>query len=162
PEGRFSIPELTSGMPLTVTVEAEGYEPARLLRVVARPENEAPLTKITITKPGSIDFATLSGTVVDHEGNPSSGVQLRLIASAEITIKLTKPATVRFSFDPADYPTAVGARLSHTAVQAFLSFQMNLPKEKSEFSFAKLPPGEYWLSLNGPSERHATQPQMFT
>jgi len=240
PEGKFSIKELVSGMPFMVVVEAEGYEPARLPRVVARPENEAPLTNVTLAKPGKIDFATLSGTVVDHAGNPVSGVQLRLIASAEqpegayenrfnwvligtgqlgqkdyvdqylgsvtddegkfawknvlpgkfvqvaywgdrapkgrtlqiaktepggseaILVKLPKPAIVRASFDRADFPATSGARLSHTAIGAFLSYQVDLPKEKTEFSFANLPPGEYWLSLNGPSERHATQPQMFT
>jgi len=240
PEGRFRIQELMSGMPLIVIVEAEGYEPTRLLRVVAKPETEAPLTKVTLAKPGKVEFATVSGTVVDYAGNPVPGVQLRLIASDErpngefdnrfnwvligtgqlgqkdyvaqhlssvtdnagkfelknvlpgkflqvaywgdrapkgrtlkiaksepggseaISIQLPKPATLRFSFDAADYPTAEGARLMHTAIQAFLSYEMKLSKEKSEFSFENLPPGEYWLSLSGPAERNPTQPNMFS
>jgi beta-lactamase regulating signal transducer with metallopeptidase domain len=80
-DGTFTIQEVTSRMFFRMIIDAEGYDAATVPRVVALPENESPLTRITLAKRRPIDFASLSGTVVDHNGNPVSGVQLRLIVS---------------------------------------------------------------------------------
>jgi Carboxypeptidase regulatory-like domain len=82
-DGAFTINELTSRMPFRVIVEAEGYEPAALPRVVAQPATLAEAVGVSLKKREPSKLASLSGQVVDHQGSPISGVQLRLVVSAE-------------------------------------------------------------------------------
>lgn len=81
-DGAFSITNLTSRMPFKVTVDAEGYEQAVLPRVVAQPEVAAEPVTISLKKRELQNLAELSGKVIDHNGKPVGGVQLRLIVSA--------------------------------------------------------------------------------
>jgi beta-lactamase regulating signal transducer with metallopeptidase domain len=79
--GAFTINELTGGMPFKVTVEAEGYEPLALPRVVAEPGTTVAAVNAALKRREPINPAELSGQVIDHKGAPVGRVQLRLIVS---------------------------------------------------------------------------------
>ena len=82
-EGAFTIDELTNGMPFKVTVVADGYEQGVAPRIVAQTKGIAPEVSILLRKREPLKLATLVGKVIDHKGDPLSGVQLRLIVSTE-------------------------------------------------------------------------------
>jgi hypothetical protein len=69
-------------MPFKVIVEADGYEPLTLPRVVADPEATAAAVHVPLKKREPINPAAMSGQVIDHKGGPVRGVQLRLVVSA--------------------------------------------------------------------------------
>ena len=79
--GRFAIGPLTNGMPVELTIEADGYERSVVPRAVAAKANKGEDLKITLKRIDVAGLFTLSGQVLDYEGKAASGAQLRLIVS---------------------------------------------------------------------------------
>ena len=69
-------------------------------------------------------------------------------------IKMPAAAVVRGTVDRSIFPDAGAIRLS-IATEAFLSFQTKLAPDQSAFELKNLPPGNYWISVDG-------RPQIFS
>lgn len=87
--GHFSIGPLTNGMPLEVTIEAEGYQRGVVPRAVASKTGTSDDLKITLKPIDDVGLSTLRGQLLDFKGNAVSGAQLRLIVSTEPPLGLT-------------------------------------------------------------------------
>jgi protocatechuate 3,4-dioxygenase beta subunit len=81
--GRFAVGPLTNGMPVELTVEAEGYESSVVPRAVAVKADKAEELKISLKRIDITSLFTLSGQLLDYEGKPASAAQLRLIVSRD-------------------------------------------------------------------------------
>ncbi len=80
-DGTFELTNLVQGMPLQVSVEAEGYQRAVNRRIVALSDsspNEFRLKQILVS-----DTMTVAGQVIDSQAQPLSGIQIRLIVTTE-------------------------------------------------------------------------------
>jgi beta-lactamase regulating signal transducer with metallopeptidase domain len=83
PQGEFRMGSFTQGMPLQVTIEADGYERAVMRRVIARRESEAEPVEFRLQPIEQSELLTFAGQVVDQAGQGIGGVELRLIVSRE-------------------------------------------------------------------------------
>ena len=81
--GKFKLGELVAGMPLQVMIDADGYETCVQERVDAARSDEAEDVLFELDR---IDPATLrkySGQLLDANGTPVNGAQLRLIVARD-------------------------------------------------------------------------------
>ena len=78
-DGQFAIDDLQSGLPLQVIVDADGFDSASVPRVVARPADEAEAVEIKLGPLDPALIGSFAGTIVDGQGQPKAGVQLRLV-----------------------------------------------------------------------------------
>ncbi len=80
-EGRFQIGDLVVGMPLQVTVSAQGYERRVMERVVVARADRAPVEEFRLDPLDPKNLRTYRGRLVDAAGKPVVGAQLRLFAA---------------------------------------------------------------------------------
>jgi hypothetical protein len=80
-EGRFQLGDLVVGMPLQVSVAVPGYERAVAERVVAARPNEAGGEEYRLNPLDPAILRTYRGRLLDIQGRPIEGAQLRLIAA---------------------------------------------------------------------------------
>ncbi len=81
PDGTFEFGELIRGMPLQVTVWADGYERQTVRRVVAQSAAAAEPVEFRLEKVDASKLTTFSGRVVDGEARPIGGAELRLVVA---------------------------------------------------------------------------------
>ena len=80
-DGDFLIKPLKDGMPLELTVLAEGYERTVVLRAVASRADQSEALRVSLKRADTTERFTLTGQILDHAGQPAAGAQLRLIVS---------------------------------------------------------------------------------
>jgi hypothetical protein len=80
-EGRFRLGDLVVGMPLQVTVAAEGYERRVAERVVAARPDAAQAEDFRLDPLDPAALRDYRGRLLAAEGEPVAGAQLRLIAA---------------------------------------------------------------------------------
>lgn len=81
PRGEFELRKFVQGMPLQVTIRAEGYQKEVHVRVLARAEAESQVEEYRLRPFDPTMLHTFAGKVVNADGKPVPGVQLRLIAA---------------------------------------------------------------------------------
>ncbi|QDV51181.1 carboxypeptidase regulatory-like domain-containing protein [Gimesia fumaroli] len=81
--GDFELRKFVQGMPLQVTIQAEGYQKEVHVRVLARAESDAKVEEYRLTPVDPAMLHTFAGKVVNADGKPVPGVQLRLIAASK-------------------------------------------------------------------------------
>lgn len=81
--GEFLIEPLKKNAPVSLTVEQEGFERTVIDRAVAITAKEQKPVEILLKRADTTRFYTLTGQLVDHDGKPKAGAQLRLIVSTE-------------------------------------------------------------------------------
>lgn len=83
-DGRFAIGPLVNGLPLAVTIEADGFERLTLPRAIAaksgNSENEV---TVALKRAIAIPPFALKGQLLDYTGKGTPGALLRLIVSAD-------------------------------------------------------------------------------
>jgi BlaR1 peptidase M56/Carboxypeptidase regulatory-like domain len=80
-DGNFLLNDLRVGQPLQVTVLADHFGPTTIRRIVIQTEAEAKPIEFKLTPIDPATLGTVGGTIVNSEGQPVAGAQLRLIAS---------------------------------------------------------------------------------
>lgn len=68
--------------------------------------------------------------------------------SDDVVIDVPRPAIVRGTLDRSKFADAGGVRISGDA-ESFLSFETKLAADQSTFELRDLPPGAYWISVDG-------------
>lgn len=91
--GKFVLRDLNSNAALAVTVEAEGFVPRFIERVVAKPESEAKPIDVKLKKGG----ATIQGVLVDGDYKP--------VPNADVTVMAHKSKDRRLAYF--DWPSIV-------------------------------------------------------
>ncbi len=94
PDGTFRLGDFVRGMALQVTVEAEGYDPAVVRRVVAVADKDAQPVEFRLARIDESSLLTIAGRLVDPRGKPLPGAELRLIVASQ-----RPSAPHRFPFD---------------------------------------------------------------
>ena len=79
--GRFELADFVQGMPLQVTVTAEGYERTIVRRVMAMKESESAAKVYELEPINTSDAFNVRGKIVDKNGNGIKGIELRLITT---------------------------------------------------------------------------------
>ena len=80
-DGAFRLGEFVCGMPLQVTVEAEGYNPAVVRRVVAAADSDARPVEFRLEKIDKSRLLTVAGRLVEEHGKPAPFAEMRLIVA---------------------------------------------------------------------------------
>ncbi|WP_231742253.1 M56 family metallopeptidase [Stieleria varia] len=138
--GRFELLDLIQGMPLQVTVSAEGYQPAVLRRVVAQRDSEAAADVYRLKPIDPSQHFTLSGKVVDEDGNGIAGLEMRLIACSE------QRGDSRAEF-PFNWEMVLNGQVAQSA--EVTQFLKTISKPDGSFTFANVQPAvdmeiAYW------------------
>jgi len=79
--GKFVFEPLLNGLPLELTVIADGYERFVIPRAVAARVEEANELSVSLKRDDPTQRSTQAGRIVDYAGKPAGGAQLRLIVS---------------------------------------------------------------------------------
>lgn len=82
-DGTFRMDDFIHGMPLQVTVKADGYDPAVVRRVVAVPEENAEEVKFRLTPVDRSELLTIAGRLVNEQGTALPGAEMRLIVATK-------------------------------------------------------------------------------
>ena len=82
-DGTFALKELIQGMPLQVTVSAEGYERQIERRVLAKSMDDMEQVEFRLPALNPKTVFTIRGRVVDEQGRPIAGAELRMISVNE-------------------------------------------------------------------------------
>lgn len=85
PTGWFDIDNLTVGQPFMVTVEAEGYRPTTVRRLVAVRASSEERPTLRMTPIEKSDLVSVEGQINYADGTPVVGAEVRLVASEEGT-----------------------------------------------------------------------------
>lgn len=72
-DGRFVVGPLISGLPVELTVEAEGYERQVVSRAIAAKEGEGEELRVSLKRVEPAQLFTLKGQLLDFAGKPASG-----------------------------------------------------------------------------------------
>ena len=80
-DGRFKLGDMVVGMPLQVTVSADGYEQQIAERIVVARPDDATLTEFRLSPVDPAKLRTYGGRLLDAKGEPVTGALLRLIAA---------------------------------------------------------------------------------
>lgn len=81
PKGWFDIDNLTVDQPFMVIVEADGYRPATLRRVVAVRTSQADRATLRLTPIDKESLTNIAGQIAYADGKPLVGAEVRLVAS---------------------------------------------------------------------------------
>ena len=82
-DGQFRLDDLVVGMPLQVSVEADGYGTVTQRRLLAQAEPDAKIVEFKLPPLDPIAQATVRGTIVDELGRAIAGAELRLIVAQD-------------------------------------------------------------------------------
>lgn len=82
-DGMFRLGDFIHGMPLQVTVKADGYDPAVVRRVVAVPEENAEEVEFRLTPVDRSELLTIAGRLVNEQGTALPGAEMRLIVATK-------------------------------------------------------------------------------
>jgi Carboxypeptidase regulatory-like domain len=82
-DGTFSVPDLTNGQRIAVSVAAEGYLKCVAPNVVVAPEDETKTVDFALERIDASKLTTFSGRVVDQVGHHVEGASLRLVLSSK-------------------------------------------------------------------------------
>ena len=139
-DATFELGNLIQGMPLQVTVEAEGYRREVKRRVIARPAATATANEFRLKPILAGETKVVAGQLTDAQGAPVVGAQIRLI----VTVK-------KIPFPRTQYPfnwqmIQIGQIEGQAMVSQFLSASTNA---KGRFKFEQVQPGAeillaYW------------------
>jgi hypothetical protein len=145
-EGTFILKELIRGMPLQVSVTANGYDRHVKRRVVAESEADADIVEFGLERVDRTSAFTIRGRILDSQQRPISGAELRLISATETR---TSPHPLQFSF--VEYPFGwqmiqSGNAEKAAGVKQFLSITS---RQNGEFAFEQVRPAAamqivYW------------------
>src|SRR5262249_37297173 len=83
PEGRFLLKDLLAGLPLQITVSAEGYRRHSVRRLVAQPASEEEPVDVWLTAEDPAKLVTVRGKLLNQRGEAVRGAELRLIVANE-------------------------------------------------------------------------------
>jgi beta-lactamase regulating signal transducer with metallopeptidase domain len=97
-EGRFTISHLVLGMPLKVTVSADGYHRQIEPRVVATRSNADAPTTFRLDPIDPATLRTYGGRMLDAGGLPVAGVNVRLIVSSKKYSGSNRRFPIQWSF----------------------------------------------------------------
>jgi beta-lactamase regulating signal transducer with metallopeptidase domain/protocatechuate 3,4-dioxygenase beta subunit len=134
-DGRFTLGGMSAGLPVNVTVRADGYEPTtpRWLKVApmeSESEVEYRLKPMDASKPRSF-----AGRILNGEGQPAAGVQVRLVVARERT---TDPES-RSVFMPFSWPMIQEGHIAgYPEVAQFATAETG---EDGRFAFGDVPAG---------------------
>jgi beta-lactamase regulating signal transducer with metallopeptidase domain/protocatechuate 3,4-dioxygenase beta subunit len=81
--GQFLVKDLIAGMPLQVTVLAEGYRRHVIRRVPAQADAEADPIDIRLKQEDPAQLVTFRGRLVNHRGEAVRGIEVRLIVASD-------------------------------------------------------------------------------
>jgi beta-lactamase regulating signal transducer with metallopeptidase domain/protocatechuate 3,4-dioxygenase beta subunit len=81
--GQFLLKDLIAGMPLQLTVLADGYRRHVIRRVEAQADAEADPLDIRLKLEDPAQLVTLRGRLVNHKGEAARGIELRLIVASD-------------------------------------------------------------------------------
>ncbi len=84
-DGTFQLADLVVGMPLQVTVSARGYENTLVERVVVAHPDEARADEYKLVPLDPASLRSYRGQLLNTNGKPIAGAQLRLIAATDRT-----------------------------------------------------------------------------
>ncbi|MEX0728969.1 MAG: carboxypeptidase-like regulatory domain-containing protein, partial [Planctomycetaceae bacterium] len=132
-EGQFQLGDLVAGMPLQLSIDVEGYETAVNERVVAKRSDEVGEGDEVRFELDLIDPATLrkySGRLVDANGKPVVGAQLRLIVARD------RPKLDRTRF-PFNWKMIESGQIAEQA--KVLRFLRGETDEEGRFEFPPVP-----------------------
>ena len=82
-DGTFHMADFVRDMPLQVTVKAEGYSPVTVRHVVAASRSESQPIEFRLVRVIPSELLTIAGRVVNEDGKPMVGTELRLIVAAK-------------------------------------------------------------------------------
>jgi hypothetical protein len=80
-DGQFVLDDLMVNLPLQVTIYTDDFGMTTLRRVLPRPASDAEIVEFKIGPTDPAMIGTVSGVIVDEEGRPKPGAQLRLIVA---------------------------------------------------------------------------------
>ena len=137
-EGQFEFDGFSNGMPLQVTIEAEGYRKCVVDRVMALARDEAKLETFRIEPIDTAKLMTISGRIVDSDNKGISGVEVRLICSDERIER--DPAKHAHSRDRDAFPYNWEMIFSNQIAEdsRVLQFLETTTDAKGEFSFSNV------------------------
>jgi beta-lactamase regulating signal transducer with metallopeptidase domain/protocatechuate 3,4-dioxygenase beta subunit len=166
-DGRFTLGGMTPGLPLNVTVRADGYEPTTLKRVKVSPmDSEAErVYRLEPTDPSRP--RSFAGHILDGEGRAAAGVQVRLVVARQRPTELPhRNVMIPFSWPMiqahhiAAYPEValfVGATTDSDGRFAFADVPPGLDTELVWWGGGVVPGRKPWLNRLTPEEARAIE-----
>ena len=91
PDARFEFGDMPPGAPVYLKVSAAGYVEQSLDWVIAQPDGRFKPLEIRLRKIDPRDLRTVSGSVVNAQGKPVAGAELRLWTAAKRPASPTQP-----------------------------------------------------------------------
>lgn len=82
-KGEFLLKDLIVGVPLQVSVIADGFRRQAVRRVLAQSTSEAENVEFRLTAEDPDKLASIRGKLVNHKGQPVYGAELRLIVATD-------------------------------------------------------------------------------
>lgn len=140
PEGVFEMRDLVQGMPLQVTVKADGYNSALVRRVIASADQEALPITFRLSKVDKSTLFAVAGKLKDAKSQPIVGVELRLIVAE-------KKRPIRRDAFPFNWQMIRTGQVGKS--DGVLQFLEATSDENGEFAFEQVKPGAdielvYW------------------
>ena len=116
--GQFELKDLTNGSLWDLIVRTKKYRPIRLTRVQAMPESDVETIAVALQPIGAGELINVGGKIMGPDGNPASGVQVRLIGLDKQANAPGKQALFTPSADEINQGADPGAEYDvfHTAV----------------------------------------------
>lgn len=142
-DGTFRLGDLVRGMPLQVTVEADGYRRVAKRRVVATQEAEAQPSVFRLSRIKPESLLRLAGRLINQSGQPVQGIELRLIVAAKRPFPRDR---FPFNWEMIQNRGGAGGVAKSDQVRQFLS---GVTDAEGRFEFEQVEPGEdleiaYW------------------
>ncbi|TWT99685.1 Regulatory protein BlaR1 [Botrimarina colliarenosi] len=143
PGGDFRLAGLVRGMPLQVTVEADGYRRAVKRRVVVTKEADASEVVFRLQPIQADELQTIAGRVVDKNDRPVPRIALRLIVADRRPFPRDE---FPFNWEMIQYAGGAGGAAKNASVRQFLTA---VTDAEGRFAFERVQPGEdieiaYW------------------
>ena len=86
-DGQFLLKDLTAGMPLQVSITADGYRRQVVRRAVAQVASEAQALEIRLRAEDPTKLLTVTGRLVNSKGEGVRGADLRLIVATDRPVR---------------------------------------------------------------------------
>lgn len=96
-DGSFELKGLSLRQPLQVMVDADGYEVCVNERIECRAPREATPVEFRMTREDPANLVAYQGRLLDAQGQPIAGAQLRLIAAVAANINDRTPIRLTWS-----------------------------------------------------------------
>jgi hypothetical protein len=137
----------TVGAPYKVIVWAEGYEPTTVARVEAQAADQAELLDVALQPVRPENYETVAGRLIDADGHPIVGAQVRLLQGSAVPHKLD-PFTLKLRQD--------GWRFYHWGLLSrddienrdrCIQYLKSVSDSEGKFEFTGVKKGTPWMEL---------------